>query len=140
MRATHRIWHTGAAAGIALVLGAVALGSSAPASGQTRAARATQSHDSAIVLAQDKREVQELKKDAQRLDASMQDALAQIEKQENTTQLTPAAADEVSVAVSGLFGQYAQEYQAITAQAAALHEQFVNTLKGSSGSYGVATP
>ena len=53
----------------------------------------------------------------------------------STTQVMAAAGDEVSAAISGLFGSYAQEYQALSAQAAAFHAQFVQALSGAGGSY-----
>jgi hypothetical protein len=46
-----------------------------------------------------------------------------------------AGADEVSAAIANLFGSHASEYQAISAQAAAIHEIFVDTLNASAGSY-----
>ncbi|WP_293331948.1 PE family protein [Mycobacterium sp.] len=52
-----------------------------------------------------------------------------------TTGLVPAAADEVSAAISQLFGSYGQDFQALTAQASAFHAQFVNLLNGSAASY-----
>jgi hypothetical protein len=52
-----------------------------------------------------------------------------------TTGVVPAAADEVSVLTAAQFGAHAQTYQAISAQAAAIHDQFVATLKTSAGSY-----
>lgn len=51
-----------------------------------------------------------------------------------TTGVVPAAADEVS-ALTAQFAAHAQIYQAVSAQAAAIHEMFVNTLQMSSGSY-----
>ena len=42
-----------------------------------------------------------------------------------TSNILPAAADEVSTAIVALFGGHAQAYQALSAQAAAFHEQFV---------------
>ncbi len=42
-----------------------------------------------------------------------------------TTGILEAAADEVSAAVTALFGAHAQEYQAASAQASAFHDQFV---------------
>ncbi|MEB4058024.1 PE family protein, partial [Mycobacterium ulcerans] len=45
-------------------------------------------------------------------------------------------ADEVSAAVAGLFGGHAQAYQAVSAQAAAFHQQFVPALAAAAGSYG----
>src|SRR5438309_6090878 len=52
-----------------------------------------------------------------------------------TTGVVPAAADEVSALTAAQFAAHAQVYQAVSAQAAAIHEQFVNTLSMSSGSY-----
>ena len=52
-----------------------------------------------------------------------------------TTGVVPAAADEVSALTAAQFAAHAQMYQAVSAQAAAVHEQFVNTLGMSSGSY-----
>ena len=52
-----------------------------------------------------------------------------------TTAVIPAAADEVSALTAAQFGAHAQMYQAISAQAAAIHEQFVATLETSAGSY-----
>lgn len=46
-----------------------------------------------------------------------------------------AAADEVSALTAGQFAVHAQVYQVISAQAAAIHEMFVNTLGTSAGSY-----
>lgn len=52
-----------------------------------------------------------------------------------TTGVVPAAADEVSALTAAQFAARAQIYQAVSAQAAAIHEMFVNTLQMSSGSY-----
>jgi hypothetical protein len=52
-----------------------------------------------------------------------------------TTGVIPAAADEVSALTAAQFAAHAQVYQAMAAQAAAIHEQFVATLGASSGSY-----
>ena len=52
-----------------------------------------------------------------------------------TTGLVPAAADEVSALTATQFAVHAQMYQAISAQAAAIHEMFVNTMGISAGSY-----
>ena len=52
-----------------------------------------------------------------------------------TTGVLPAAADEVSALTAAQFATHAQMYQAISAQAAAIHEMFVNTLGASAGSY-----
>ncbi|MGB8794932.1 MAG: PE family protein, partial [Mycobacterium sp.] len=53
----------------------------------------------------------------------------------STTAISPAAADEVSILQSGVFSTYGQLYQTVSAQAQAVHQQFVNTLQQSSGSY-----
>ena len=52
-----------------------------------------------------------------------------------TTGVVPAAADEVSALTAAQFAVHAQLYQAVSAQAAAIHEAFVNTLGISSASY-----
>ena len=52
-----------------------------------------------------------------------------------TTGVVPAAADEVSALTAAQFAAHAQMYQAVSAQAAAIHEMFVNTLGISAGSY-----
>ena len=52
-----------------------------------------------------------------------------------TTGVLPAAADEVSALTAAQFAAHAQMYQAVSAQAAAIHELFVHTLGLSSGSY-----
>jgi PE family/PPE-SVP subfamily C-terminal region len=52
-----------------------------------------------------------------------------------TTAIAPAASDEVSILQSGVFSTYGQLYQTVSAQAQAIHQQFVNTLQQSSSSY-----
>jgi PE family len=52
-----------------------------------------------------------------------------------TTGVVPAAADEVSALTAAQFAAHAQMYQALSAQAAAIHQQFVATLGTSAGSY-----
>ncbi|MDD7811196.1 PE family protein [Mycobacterium sp. CSUR Q5927] len=53
-----------------------------------------------------------------------------------TTGIAPAGADEVSVLQATQFAAYGQLYQQISAQAAAIQEMFVNTLRTSADSYG----
>jgi PE family/PPE-SVP subfamily C-terminal region len=53
-----------------------------------------------------------------------------------TTDVIPAASDEVSVLQAGVFSTYGQLYQSVSAQAQAIHQQFVNLLGLSSGTYG----
>jgi tRNA G26 N,N-dimethylase Trm1 len=52
-----------------------------------------------------------------------------------TTGVVPAAADEVSALTAAQFAAHAQTYQAVSAQAAAMHEMFVRILSASAGSY-----
>ncbi|ORW08669.1 PE family protein [Mycobacterium kyorinense] len=52
-----------------------------------------------------------------------------------TTGVIPAAADEVSALTAAQFAAYAQMYQAVSAQAAAVHESLVNVLVLSANSY-----
>lgn len=54
----------------------------------------------------------------------------------STTDVVPAASDEVSAMQAGVFTTYGQLYQTVSAQAEAIHQQFVNLLNQSSGSYG----
>jgi PE family len=52
-----------------------------------------------------------------------------------TTGVVPCAADEVSALTAAQFAAHAAMYQAVSAQAAAIHEQFVQTLGLSGASY-----
>ncbi len=52
-----------------------------------------------------------------------------------TTGLAAAGADEVSAAVTGLFAKFGQEFQALSAQAGAFHQEFVQALNGGALSY-----
>jgi hypothetical protein len=52
-----------------------------------------------------------------------------------TTGVVPAAADAVSALTAAQFAAHAQMYQAVSAQAAAIHQMFVATLSTSAGSY-----
>jgi PE family protein len=52
-----------------------------------------------------------------------------------TTGVVAAAADEVSAGVASLFGAFGQEYQVLSAQASAFHDQFVNLLNAGAGAY-----
>ena len=54
-----------------------------------------------------------------------------------TTGVIPAAADEVSALTAAMFAAHAKLYQTVSAQAKAIHEQFVHTLQTSAGSYAV---
>ncbi|OBK26600.1 hypothetical protein A5634_00260 [Mycobacterium asiaticum] len=52
-----------------------------------------------------------------------------------TTAVLPAGADEISAAVAQLFGAHGQAYQALSAQAAQFHEQFVQIMRSAAGAY-----
>jgi hypothetical protein len=52
-----------------------------------------------------------------------------------TTGLLPAAADEVSALTATQFSAHAALYQAVSAQATAVHEMFTSILGGSATSY-----
>jgi hypothetical protein len=52
-----------------------------------------------------------------------------------TTGVVPAAADEVSALTAAQFAIHAQMYQAVSAQAEAVHQLFVSTLGTSAASY-----
>jgi hypothetical protein len=52
-----------------------------------------------------------------------------------TAGVIPAAADEVSALTATQFSMHAAMYQTISAQAAAIHQQFVDTLSVSAASY-----
>jgi hypothetical protein len=52
-----------------------------------------------------------------------------------TTQLLPAAADEVSTQIATLFSTHAQGFQRLSAHAAAFHDQFVQALTASANTY-----
>ena len=52
-----------------------------------------------------------------------------------TTTVAAAAADDVSTAISRLFGVYGRQFQALGAQAAAFHNEFVGLLRGGAAAY-----
>src|SRR6516225_1484843 len=53
----------------------------------------------------------------------------------STTGVLPAALDEVSTQIAALFGAHGQAFQALSARAAAFHEQFVQLLGGGASAY-----
>ncbi|WP_191499878.1 PE family protein, partial [Mycobacterium simulans] len=55
-----------------------------------------------------------------------------------TVQLSAAASDEVSLAISAVFGQHGQAYQALSAQTTAFHDQFTRALSNAGSSYALA--
>lgn len=52
-----------------------------------------------------------------------------------TTAIAAPAADEVSAAVTAIFGMRGQEFQALSAEAAAFHDEFVSLLNGGAAQY-----
>jgi len=56
----------------------------------------------------------------------------------STTQVLAAGADEVSTAIAALFGAQARGYQAVSAQAAAFHQQFVQAMRAGGNAYAAA--
>ena len=55
-----------------------------------------------------------------------------------TTGLLPAAADEISTEIASLFSAHGQGFQRLSAQVAAFHEQFVQSLSASANAYATA--
>jgi PE family/PPE-SVP subfamily C-terminal region len=53
----------------------------------------------------------------------------------STTAIAPAASDEVSALQASTFSTYGQLYQTVSADAQAIHQQFVNLMQSSSNSY-----
>ena len=56
----------------------------------------------------------------------------------STTSVVAAAEDEISAAISKLFGGYGQEFQALSAQAGLFHSSFVQSLTSGGNAYGAA--
>ena len=55
-----------------------------------------------------------------------------------TTEVAPAAADEVSEAIARLFGTLGEDFQAVSAQATSYHEEFVTLLGQGATAYAAA--
>jgi hypothetical protein len=53
----------------------------------------------------------------------------------STTSVAAAAGDEASAAISTLYGSHGHEYQALSAQTALFHDQFVQTLTSGGNAY-----
>ena len=54
------------------------------------------------------------------------------------TAVVAAAGDEVSAAIASVFSGHAKDFQALSAQAATFHAEFVQALSGAGGAYSVA--
>src|SRR4051812_27629286 len=55
-----------------------------------------------------------------------------------TTGLLPAAADEISAAIAAAFSGHGQSFQALSAQVAAFHDQFVTATQAGASAYASA--
>ncbi|MBX9639003.1 MAG: PE family protein, partial [Mycobacteriaceae bacterium] len=55
-----------------------------------------------------------------------------------TTTIVAAAQDEVSAVIAALFAGHAREYQALSTQGEAFHQQFVRLLTAGAGTYAAA--
>src|ERR1700742_4052720 len=55
-----------------------------------------------------------------------------------TSNVLAAAEDEVSTAIASLFGAHGQAYQALSAEAAAFHQQFVQLMNAGAAKYAAA--
>jgi hypothetical protein len=56
----------------------------------------------------------------------------------STTEVIPAAADEVSAAIASLFSSHGTAFHALSAQAATFHSRFVQALNSAEGTYAAA--
>jgi PE family len=56
----------------------------------------------------------------------------------STTAVVTAAEDEVSAAIAALFSGHGQSFQALSAQAASFHTEFVQALSGARSAYAAA--
>ncbi|WP_068177522.1 PE family protein [Mycobacterium sp. UM_CSW] len=52
-----------------------------------------------------------------------------------TTGIVTAAQDEVSLAIASMFGNFGEQFQAVSAQAHAFHQQFVSLMNAGAGAY-----
>ncbi|OBA72862.1 hypothetical protein A5641_07325 [Mycobacterium sp. 1554424.7] len=55
-----------------------------------------------------------------------------------TTAIAAAAHDEVSIAIASMFGSYGQRFQALSTEAQAFHQQFVELMNAGAGAYASA--
>jgi hypothetical protein len=77
--------------------------------------------------------VQAAAQDLAGIQASLSEAAASVAGP--TTGLVPAAADEVSAAISAMFGNFGEQFQALSAQAQAFHAEFVGLMNAGAGAY-----
>ena len=122
MQDRHWWQRTGAAIGLVLVVGTIAVGAGQPVYGNDNSGKA---QSFATDLKQEQRDLAQLKADSHRLTTEMEKTMAAAAP---TSGVVPAGADEVSAATAALFNSYAQEYQALSQQAAAFHREFVQAL------------
>jgi PE family len=133
--------------------GLVGSGSAAARSGSTTTTVVSIPKGERADLKQAHAELSKLNAALSRLEAQEKSAksdLAAFEKDVNdgafnrvpTSGVIPAAPDEVSAAIAKLFATHAQDYAAVSAQAAVFHAQFLATLAAAAAAYssGVAGP
>ena len=113
------IRRTGGTITSVLVLGTLAVGFGAPTAGANAPEKAP---SIAKDLQQDKRDLTQLTDDVARLNTELKVTMAAAAPPKG---MVAPSADEVSAAIAALFGSYAQEYQALSAQATAFHNEFV---------------
>src|SRR6202012_5271700 len=77
--------------------------------------------------------VQSAAQDLAGIHASLAEAAATVAAP--TTGVVPAAADEVSAAISSLFGNFGKQFQLLSAQAQAFHSNFVSLMNAGAGAY-----
>jgi hypothetical protein len=121
------IRRTGGTITSVLVLGTLAVGFGAPTAGANAPEKAP---SIAKDLQQDRRDLTQLTDDVARLNSELKVTMAAAAPPKG---IVAPSADEVSAAIAALFGSYAQEYQALGAQATAFHNEFVQLVsKGGS--------
>jgi len=77
--------------------------------------------------------VQAAAEDLAEIRASLADAAASVAGP--TTGLVPAAADEISAAMSAMFGDFGQKFQWLSAEAQAFHAEFISLMNAGAGAY-----
>jgi hypothetical protein len=130
----HGHWRqrAGAAIGVVLVFSAMGVGAGQPVYGRNDSGNAQLFAND---LKQDQRDLAQLEADSKHLTTQMEATMAAAAP---TAGVVAASADEVSAATAALFNSYAQEYQALSLQAAAFHELFVQELAPGGSHYSSA--
>ncbi len=77
--------------------------------------------------------VQGAAQDLAGIHASLAEATATVSAP--TTGIAVAAQDEVSIAIASIFGSYGQQFQVLSTQAQAFHQEFVSLMNAGAGAY-----